>query len=148
MRERLFLPWERSLGENGYMYTYGWLPLLFTRNYHSTVNRLCAKSLRSCPALCGPVDGSPPGSSPVGFSRAVHHWGHLGRPPSSLRVMRVLSCFSHVRLCNLMNRSWPGSSVHGILQARTQEGVVMPSSRGSSWPRDQIRVSWVFCIGR
>ena len=35
----------------------------------------------------------------------------------------------------------PGSSVHGILQARTVEWVAMPSSRGSSQPRDQTRVS-------
>ena len=47
-----------------------------------------------------------------------------------------------------MDGSWPGSSVQGILQARIQEGVVMPSSRGSSRPRDRIWVSWVSCIGR
>ena len=32
--------WEESLGENGYMYMYGWVPLLFTLNYHNTVNQL------------------------------------------------------------------------------------------------------------
>ena len=37
----------------------------------------------------------------------------------------------------------PGSSVHGILQARILEWVAMPSSRGSSQPRDQTQVSWV-----
>ena len=39
----------------------------------------------------------------------------------------------------------PGTSVHGILQARILEGVAMPSSRGSSQPRDRIQVStlWV-----
>ena len=35
-------------------------------------------------------------------------------------------------LCNPMNRSLPGSSVLGILQARILEWVAMPSSRGSS----------------
>ena len=39
--------------------------------------------------------------------------------------------------------SLPDSSVHGILQSRTLEWVPMPSSRGSSWPRDQ---TWVSCI--
>ena len=34
----------------------------------------------------------------------------------------------------------PGSSVHGILQAGTLEWVAMPSSRGSSQPRDQTQV--------
>ena len=33
-------------------------------------------------------------------------------------------------LCDLMDRSPPGSSVHGILQARILEWVAMPSSRG------------------
>ena len=42
----------------------------------------------------------------------------------------------------------PGSSVRGILQARTLEYVAVPSSRGSSWPRDQTHVSYVSCIGR
>ena len=47
-----------------------------------------------------------------------------------------------------MDHSPPGSSVHGILQARRLEWVAMPSSRGSSQPRDQSRVSCVSCIGR
>ena len=38
--------------------------------------------------------------------------------------------------CNL-----PGSSVHGILQARTLEWTAIPFSRGSSWPRVQTQVS-------
>ena len=42
----------------------------------------------------------------------------------------------------------PGSSVHGILQARILEWVAMPSSRGSSWPRDQTQVSYISCIGK
>ena len=39
-------------------------------------------------------------------------------------------------LCDPMNCSLPGSSVHGVLQARILEWVAMPSSRGSSQPRD------------
>ena len=39
-----------------------------------------------------------------------------------------------------MHHSLPGSSVHGIFQARILEWVAIPFSRGSSWPRDQ---SWV-----
>ena len=35
----------------------------------------------------------------------------------------------------------PGSSVHGMLQARILEWVAIPFSRGSSWPRDQNSVS-------
>ena len=42
----------------------------------------------------------------------------------------------------------PGSSVHGILQARILEWVAISSSRRSSQPRDQTSVSCVYCIGR
>ena len=49
-------------------------------------------------------------------------------------------------LCEPMDCSPPDSSVHGILQARILEGVAMPSSRGSSQPRDGTCVSCVSCI--
>ena len=39
----------------------------------------------------------------------------------------------------------PGSSIHGILQARVLEWVAIAYSRGSSWPKDWTHVS---CIGR
>ena len=42
----------------------------------------------------------------------------------------------------------PGSSVHGILQARILEWVVISFSRGSSRPRDQICIPCGSCIGR
>ena len=42
----------------------------------------------------------------------------------------MLSHFSPIWLCILIDCSLPGSSVHGILQARTLEWVGMPSSRG------------------
>ena len=42
-----------------------------------------------------------------------------------------------------MDCSLLGSSVHGILQARIMEWISMPSSRGSSWPRDQTQVSHI-----
>ena len=48
---------------------------------------------------------------------------------------------SCLTLCDSMDHSLPDSSVRGILQARTQVWVVMPSSRGSSQPRDQAHIS-------
>ena len=48
------------------------------------------------------------------------------------------SCWT---LCNTMANSPLHSPVYGILQARTLECVVLPSSRGSSWPRDQTHIS-------
>ena len=44
---------------------------------------------------------------------------------------------SHLTLCDLMDWSPPGSSVHGISQARIMEWVAISSFRESSWPRDQ-----------
>ena len=48
-------------------------------------------------------------------------------------------------LCDPMDCSLPGSSIHGIFQARILEWVAISSSRGSSQLRDQTHVS---CIGR
>ena len=49
-------------------------------------------------------------------------------------------------LCNPMDCSPPGSSVHGILHARLLEWVAISFSRGSFWPRDQTHISRVLCI--
>ena len=46
-------------------------------------------------------------------------------------------------LCNPMDCRLPGSSVHGIFQARVLEWVAFPFSRRSSQPRDR---TWVSCI--
>ena len=51
-------------------------------------------------------------------------------------------------LCNPMNCNMPGYSVRGIFQTRILEWVAIPSSRGSSWPRDWTWVSCISCIGR
>ena len=42
----------------------------------------------------------------------------------------------------------PPAPLHGILQARILDWVAMPSSRGSSRPRDGTLVSYVSCTGR
>ena len=47
--------------------------------------------------------------------------------------------------CDPMDCSPPGSSVHGILQARILEWIAIPFSRGSFWPRDWTCVSWGCC---
>ena len=52
----------------------------------------------------------------------------------------MLSHFTHVQhFCNPTDCSLPGSSVHGISQARILEWVAFFFSRGSSWPRIQTR---------
>ena len=59
-------------------------------------------------------------------------------------VLLVQLCPTH---CDPMDCSLPGSSVHGILQARILAWAAMPSSRGSSQPRDRTCISYVSCIG-
>ena len=58
-----------------------------------------------------------------------------------LNPVKVKVAQSCLTLCDAMDCSLPGSSVHGILQARILEWVAMPFSRGSSGSRDQTRVS-------
>ena len=50
---------------------------------------------------------------------------------------------SVLSLCNPMDHRLPGSSVHGILQARLLEWITISFSRVPSWPRDW---TWVSCI--
>ena len=58
---------------------------------------------------------------------------------------QLLNC---VWLCDTIDHSPPGSSVHGIPQAGTPEWLAISSSRWSSWARDQTCISGVCCIGR
>ena len=69
------------------------------------------------------------GSEPVGAGAALDEpaWSRAQCPASQ----------SYLTLCDHVDCSPPGSSVHGILQARMLEWVAISSSRGSSWPRDQ-----------
>ena len=56
-------------------------------------------------------------------------------------VVVVVLSLSRIQLLQPVDCSPPGSSVHGILQARILEWVVISFSRGSSQPRDRTRVS-------
>ena len=83
-----------------------------------------------------------PSVYPSGLSREAE--------PTRLQVHVVLSLFSRVRLfvtAWTIARQAP-LSMDGMLQARTLECVAMPSSRGSSRPRDRTSVSSVSCTGR
>ena len=60
-------------------------------------------------------------------------------------IRYVLFLQSCLTLCDPMNCSLPGFSVHGILQAEILEWVAMPSSRDSSQPRDQTHISYGSC---
>ena len=58
----------------------------------------------------------------------------------TVRCSALQSCLT---LCNPMEYSLPGSSVHGIFQARVLEWIAISFSRGSSRPRDRTHV---FCV--
>ena len=68
--------------------------------------------------------------------------------------MKVLVAQFYLHFCDPVDSSLQGSSVHGVLQARVLEWVVMLFSRGSSRPRDQTGVSgrfltnepWLDCL--
>ena len=62
-----------------------------------------------------------------------------------VRAQLLQSCPA---LCNAMDFSLPGSSGHGILQARILEWVAMVSSRGSSQPRDRTHAACISCTAR
>ena len=91
-----------------------------------------AKLLQSCPTLCDPIDGSPPGSSVPGILQARTGVGcHF-----LLQCMKVKSesevTQSCLTLSDPMDCSLPGSSIHGIFQARVLEwGAIAFSSM--SW---------------
>ena len=55
---------------------------------------------------------------------------------------------SCLTLCDPLDYSLPGSSVHGIFPGKNTGVGCISYSRGSSWPRDETCISCVFCIGR
>ena len=80
-----------------------------------------AKSLQSCPTLCDPIDGSPPGSPVPGVLQARTRVGcHFFIQCMKVKSEREVSP-SHPTLSDPMDCSLPGSSVHGIFQARVLE---------------------------
>ena len=80
-----------------------------------------------------PYQGSNPGP---------RQWEHRTLTTGWVHAQWLQPCLT---FCDPMECSLPGSSVHGILQARILEWVAMPSCRGSFQPRDWIRVSCVSC---
>ena len=78
-----------------------------------------AKSFQSCPTLCDPIDCSHPRDSPGKNTRVGCHF--------LLQCMKVKSesevTQSRLTLRDPMDCSLPGSSIHGIFQARVLEWV-------------------------
>ena len=79
------------------------------------------KSLQSCPNLCNPIVGSPPGSSVPGIlQERILEWVAISFSNACMLAKLLQSCPTR---CDSMDSSPPGSSAHGILQARILEGV-------------------------
>ena len=69
---------------------------------------------------------------------APHQWG--GKLCKTLDLWSEVT-HSCLTLCDPMDCSWPGSSVHRISQTRILEWVAISFSKGFSWPRDWTHVS-------
>ena len=102
-----------------------WNPFLKVRNILRDyfIKLYAAKSLQSCPTLCDPIDGSPPGSPVPGILQGR---GNTGVGCHFLLQCRKVKSESEVAqscptVSNPMNYSLPGSSVHGVFQARVLE---------------------------
>ena len=100
---------------------------------HSTA----AKLLQSCPTLCDPIDSSPPGSyihgilqartlEWVAISFSSEKW--VAIPPMHESESEREVTQSCPTLNNLMDCTPPGSSIHGIFQARVLEWVAIAFS--------------------
>ena len=98
-----------------------------------------------CSCLENPRDG---GAWWPAVYRVTQSWTRLKRlssSSSSRSLSYLCACLVAqlcLTLCNPMDCSPPGSSVHGIFQARILEWVAIPFSRRSSQPRDWTWISW------
>ena len=106
-----------------------------------------AKSLLSCPTLCDPIDGSPPG--------IPHPWDSPGKNTGVgchflLQCMKVKSESKVVQSCptlrDSMDCSLPGSSIHGIFQARVLEWVAISFSNAWKWKVEVKSLSRIWLL--
>ena len=100
-----------------------------------------------CSMLCGSLDGRGVGGEWIRACEpeSLHQftWNYCSIV-NGFMCARSLQPFP--TLCDPMDCSPPSSSVHGILQARILEWVAVPSSRESSWLRDQTYLSCGSCM--
>ena len=79
------------------------------------------------------------------FSKRQRLWHGMKEQGSTICCLKVnmLAAQSCLALCGPMDWSPPGSSVHGIVQARILESVAISFSREASQPRDRTQVSCI-----
>ena len=93
------------------------------------------------------------GDSYLSFSSSENWGGRKKKMSSDMSCQNqecewVLCAYSCLTLCNPIDYSPPGSSVHGIILARILEWVTISFCRGSSKPREQTHIFYVSCTGR
>ena len=107
-----------------------------------------AKSLQSCPTLCDPIDGSPPGSPVPGILQARTQ--ELVGCHFLLQCMKVKSESEVAQSCptpsDPMDCSLPGSSVHGIFQARVLEWGAIAFSKVCAYVCAYMRANQNQCV--
>ena len=79
----------------------------------------------------------------ISWTCILYPYSEYKHPQSESESEVAQSCLT---LCHPVDCSLPGSSIHGIFQARVLEWVAISFSRGSSWPRNWIQVSPI--VGR
>ena len=105
-----------------------------------------AKSLQSCPTLCDHMDGSPPGSPSLGFSRQ-EHWSGLPFPSpmhESEVKMKSLSCVQ--LFATPWTAAYQASPSMGFSRQEYWSGLPLPSlkllSLHSAFPTSQFSLTW------
>ena len=97
-----------------------------TSLFHSCA-AAAAKSLQSCPTLCDPIDGSPPGSAIPGILQARTLECAAISFSNAWKWKVKGKSLSRVQLSDPMDCSLPGSSVHGFSRQEYWSGVPSPS---------------------
>ena len=91
-------------------------------SYVPAATATAAKSLQSCPTLCDPIDGSPPGFPVPGILQArILEWVAISFSNAWRWKEKVKSLSWCLTLTDPMDCSLSGSSIHGIFQARVLE---------------------------
>ena len=129
----------------------------FTFHFHALEKEMATHS--SVLVWRIPGTGEPGGLPFMGSHRVGHDWSDLAAAADNYNLIQcIINIYLHIlftkkicwlsvvntcvcvqscpALCNSMDCSQSGSSVHGIFYARTLEWVAISYFRGSSWPRD------------
>ena len=130
--------WEGGSKGRGYMYTYGQFMLRFDRKQQNSIKQLSfnkkikrKKKNRTTNSTSGYMFQEKIITILKTYLHSQVHCSTIHNN-QDVKVLITLSCPT---LCNPMGCSLPGSSVHGILQAKILDLVAISFSRGSSQPK-------------